>query len=198
MQIDSAKFILSMAEYQPTKVETIPQIAVVGKSNVGKSSFINMITRQNKLCKIGKTPGKTRLINWFLINDEFYLVDLPGYGYAKRPKSEIESWGRMIENYLLSSEQLQKIILLLDIRHMPTGEDRIMFDWITHYGIEPLIICTKAEKIAKSKRNTQCSVIAKDIGYHGKIYPVDSVSGYGRDKILEILYGGENEQVPKV
>lgn len=187
MYLNKAKFVLSMSKYVPELIEEIPQIAVVGKSNVGKSSFINCVTNNGKLCKVGQTPGKTRLINFFKAEDSFYLVDLPGYGYAKRSKKEILEWSAMIENYLSSSDKITHIILLVDIRHNPTNDDKSMLDWIIHYGIKPVIICTKAEKIAKTKRMNACRGIAGALEYSGEILPIDSVSGYGRDAIVELI-----------
>lgn len=187
MQFLTSQFITSMARYQPEAVEDLPQVAVVGKSNVGKSSLINGLCRNGKLCKVGKTPGKTRLINWFLIDSSAYLVDLPGYGYAKRSKEEIASWGKMMDSYFEDNERLKCVILLLDIRHQPTKDDRMMYEWVIHYGLNLLLLCTKADKVAKSKRKPRCMEIASDLGFDGSILPVDSYSGYGRDAVLQAL-----------
>lgn len=187
MYLNKAKFILSMTKYQPELIEDLPQVAVVGKSNVGKSSFINCITNNSKLCKVGQIPGKTRLVNFFSALDCFYLVDLPGYGYAKRSRSELKEWSTMIEEYLKASDALSHIVLLLDIRHDPTDDDRAMLDWIIHYGKQPIIICTKADKIAKTKRMAKCKYIGEKLEFDGKILPIDSCSGYGRDEIVELI-----------
>lgn len=185
MYLNKAKFITSMSKYNEELLEDLPQIAVVGKSNVGKSSFINCITNNHKLCKVGQTPGKTRLINFFMAEDSFYLVDLPGYGYAKRSKKELTEWSSMIEGYLSSSSKLAYVVLLVDIRHKPTQDDIDMFNWINYFEINPVVICTKAEKLAKTKRIPASNDIGKQLGFDGKVWPIDSCSGYGRDNIVE-------------
>lgn len=174
-----------MTKYKEELLDNLPQIAVVGKSNVGKSSFINCITNNSKLCKVGQTPGKTRLINFFMAEDSFYLVDLPGYGYAKRSKKELAEWSSMIEGYLRASTKLTYIVLLLDIRHRPTADDINMFNWISYFEKMPIVICTKADKLAKTKRIPACNDIGKILGFNEKILPIDSCSGYGRDAIAE-------------
>lgn len=187
MYLNKAKFITSMSKFDGSKIEGHKQIAVVGKSNVGKSSFINCVTNNKKLCKVGQTPGKTRLINWFLVEDNMYLVDLPGYGYAKRSRQEIVDWGNMIEGYFSETENLEAIVLLIDIRHSPTKDDVSMFEWINYYNIKPIIVCTKAEKIAKTKRKQRCKEIAKELDFDGTILPIDSTTNYGRDEIVELI-----------
>ncbi|MBQ9625243.1 MAG: ribosome biogenesis GTP-binding protein YsxC, partial [Clostridia bacterium] len=144
MYLNKAKFITSMQKYNEEALEALPQIAIVGKSNVGKSSFINCITNNGKLCKVGQTPGKTRLINFFMAEESFYLVDLPGYGYAKRSDKEIEGWGRMIEDYLKKTSRLKHIVLLVDIRNKVSQGDKDMLNWILYYEKEPIVVCTKA------------------------------------------------------
>lgn len=187
MYLNKAKFITSMSKYNEMAIDELPQIAVVGKSNVGKSSFINCITNNSKLCKVGQTPGKTRLINFFMIEDSFFLVDLPGYGYAKRSKKELLEWSSMIEGYLRDSSRLLYIVLLVDIRHKPTQDDKDMLSWILHFEKQPILICTKAEKLAKTRRVPTCNEIGKALGYEGKALPIDSCSNYGRDEIVEII-----------
>ena len=184
LYLNKAKFITSMSKYNEIVLEDMPQIAVVGKSNVGKSSFINCITNNSKLCKVGQTPGKTRLVNFFSVEDSFYLVDLPGYGYAKRSKKELIEWSSMVEGYLRNSSKLMYIIMLVDIRHKPTQDDMNMFNWICHFEKQPIVICTKADKLAKTKRIPVASAIGKQLGFNGKVLPIDSCSGYGRDIIV--------------
>ena len=132
--------------------EGFPEIAVAGKSNVGKSSLINYLCNHSKLAYVSKQPGKTRLINYFLINDQFYLVDLPGYGFARVSKSEKSSWGSMMDDYFSSADKLAALIVLMDIRHKPTQEDIEMVKYAKYYGIPFAVVATKADKIAKSKR----------------------------------------------
>ena len=129
-----------------------PEIAFAGKSNVGKSSLINYMTNNKKLAYVSKQPGKTRLINYFLVNDSFYLVDLPGYGFARVSKTEKESWARMMEQYFAVAKNLRALVILVDIRHKPTQDDLQMIEWAAHYGVPFMIAATKADKIAKSKR----------------------------------------------
>ncbi len=160
------------------------EIAMVGKSNVGKSSLINSLCNNYKLARTSSSPGKTRLVNFFLINRSFYLVDLPGYGFAKAPKTEKENWGKLIEEYL-SSGRLTHIFLLLDIRHAPTAEDRQMFAWILYYGVPFTLIATKSDKLAKSKRQQAANVAAKLLGAPPAAIHYSAETGDGREMVLE-------------
>src|SRR5665647_847719 len=146
---------IKRAEYSGTFVDIgqlpegdLPEIALVGRSNVGKSSLINKLVNRKKLAKSSSTPGKTRTINYYLINEQWYLVDLPGYGFAKVSKAEREKWGRMIENYLQNRSQVQGVIQLLDIRHAPNENDILMKNWLQHCDIPILMIATKADKVS--------------------------------------------------
>lgn len=139
------------------------EIAIIGKSNVGKSSLINSLCNNYKLARTSQQPGKTRLINFFRINHAFYIVDLPGYGFAKAPKTEKAKWGELIETYLASG-RVTHIFQLLDIRHAPTQEDRQMFQWILYHGVPFTLIATKADKLARSKRQTAANSVAKQLG----------------------------------
>lgn len=152
MDIKSSKFIKSAANITQFDVAAFPEIAVIGRSNVGKSTLINNITNNKKLCRTSSTPGKTRLVNYFLINEGFYFVDLPGYGYAKVSKTEQAKWGEMVEGYLVNSPNLVHIFLLLDIRREPNDNDLQMAWWSQHYNIPITIIATKVDKITRSKR----------------------------------------------
>lgn len=162
--IKNASFVTSLVKNDTPPEKTKMEIAMVGRSNVGKSSLINCICNNGKLARTSSTPGKTRQINFFSINKgEFYLVDLPGYGFARAPKSEKAAWGELMESYL-SSGRLTHIFLLLDIRHDPTEEDKQMFNWIVYYGIPFTVIATKADKIAKSKVKQEANRVAKLLG----------------------------------
>ncbi|MGL4730510.1 MAG: ribosome biogenesis GTP-binding protein YihA/YsxC [Clostridium sp.] len=157
MEIKQAEFVISAVKPQQYPEDNRIEFAFVGRSNVGKSSLINTVTNRKKLVKVSGTPGKTRLINFFLINNDFYFVDLPGYGYAKVSKKEKDNWGKMMEMYLINRPQLKKIVLLVDSRHKPTNDDVIMYNWIKHYGYEVLVVATKRDKLtnneaAKSKK----------------------------------------------
>ncbi|MGG7165506.1 ribosome biogenesis GTP-binding protein YihA/YsxC [Clostridium ihumii] len=157
MEIKKSEFFISAVKKEQYPTDNRIEFAFVGRSNVGKSSLINTLTNRKKLVKVSGTPGKTRLINFFIINDEFYFVDLPGYGYAKVSKKEQEGWGKMMERYLVDRPQLKKIVLLVDSRHKPTNDDVIMYNWIKHYGYEVIVVATKRDKLtnneaAKSKK----------------------------------------------
>ncbi|MDD4076177.1 MAG: ribosome biogenesis GTP-binding protein YihA/YsxC [Eubacteriales bacterium] len=159
------------------------EIAMVGKSNVGKSSLINSLCNNYKLARTSASPGKTRLINFFLINQDFYLVDLPGYGFAKAPKGERENWGKLMEDYL-SAGRLTHIFMLLDIRHEPTQEDRQMFQYIVYYNIPFTLIATKADKLSRSKRVQAANAAAKLLGAPPAAIPYSAENAQGRDEVL--------------
>ena len=167
---------------------TLPEIAFAGKSNVGKSSLINALMNRKSYARISATPGKTQTINFYNINQEFYLVDLPGYGYAKVSEQEKQKWGQMVERYLHGSKQLRAVFLLIDIRHDPSANDKLMYDWIVSQGYHPIIIATKLDKIKRSQRDKQVKAIRQGLGLlPGTIViPFSSVTKQGRDEIWEL------------
>jgi len=188
MDIRSAKFVTSATD--PTKMmgDGKLEIAFVGRSNVGKSSLINMLTKQNKLCKTSSTPGRTRLINYFLINDDFYFVDLPGYGYAKASKREVEGWQSMIEPYLVENEELKCVCMLVDSRIEPTAQDKQMLKFLNYYQIPFIIIATKCDKFGKSQIKPQMQKIANYLGVgRDNVFASSGDNGYGRLDILNKL-----------
>ncbi len=183
--IKNAEFVTSVSPGQNYPVPLPLEIAVVGKSNVGKSSLINRLTNNGKLARTSSQPGKTRLINYFSMNSgSFYLVDLPGYGYAKASKTEQESWARLIEQYL-SSGRVRHLFLLIDIRHEPTENDRQMFRYLVFYNIPYTLIATKSDKIAKSKRKQAANAAAKLLGAPPYAIPFSGETGEGKEEILE-------------
>ncbi len=186
MEIKNARFVKSMKSRQDYPDIVLPEIAICGKSNVGKSSLINYLTANGKLAKISGTPGKTRLVNFFMINEAFLLVDLPGYGYAKAPKSEKDSWSEMIEGYFDVSQTLRAFLILLDIRHQPTQNDAMMFEWAAHFGLHAIIVATKADKIAKTRRPQRLKEIKQIIG-SGIDYPAIAVSVLNDIGRIELL-----------
>ena len=194
--IKQAEFVTSVGAGSAYPPPERAEIAIVGKSNVGKSSLINKLCNNKKLAKTSQTPGKTRLINFFLLNRDFYLVDLPGYGFARASKTEQAGWGSLMEQYL-SSGRVQHLFLLIDIRHAPTAEDRQMFEWVLYYGLPFTLIATKADKIAKSKRRQAANQAAKLLGAPPAAIPYSSESGDGKEAVLErigqILQDRENK-----
>ncbi len=184
-RIKKASFLTSVGQ-RGDYPQRRPEIALVGRSNVGKSSLINCLTGNGKLARISAAPGKTRLVNYYLINDSFYLVDLPGYGFAQRSKGERESWGKLMESYLTSG-RVDHLFLLLDIRHEPTGEDRQMFQFLLYYNIPSTNVATKADKIAKSKRQQAANQNAKLAGAPPWGLPFSSETGEGREALLDRL-----------
>lgn len=162
-----------------------PEIAFAGKSNVGKSSLINALMNRKSLARISATPGKTQTINFYNINKEMYLVDLPGYGYAKVSEKEKEAWGKMIERYLHHSDMLKAVFLLIDIRHDPSKNDKMMYDWILHQGYEPVIIATKLDKLKKSQVAKQLKAIKEGLNLVSgtKVIPFSAKTKQGREEI---------------
>lgn len=183
MEIKSAKFDRSATKFDSSI--TKPQIAFVGRSNVGKSSLINMLVNQKKLCKTSSTPGRTRLINFFDINGEVYFVDLPGYGYAQASKTDVSSWQSMIEPYLTNNPSLKLVCVLVDSRIEPTAQDKQMIKFLNYYQIPFVIVATKCDKIVKSKLKPQLVNIANSLCV-GKdnVYPTSSETRFGRCEIL--------------
>lgn len=161
------------------------EIAFAGKSNVGKSSLINGLLNRKALARTSSQPGKTQTINFYKINDTFYFVDLPGYGYAKVSATEREKWGKMIERYLNTSEKLMLVFLLIDIRHEPSANDKMMYDWIVESGFTPVIIATKADKIKRSQLQKNLKIIRTklEMGKEDIIFPFSALSKQGRDEI---------------
>ena len=187
MDIKSAKFTKSATSID-NSLENFSQIAFVGRSNVGKSSLINMLTKNSKLCKTSSIPGRTRLINYFQINSDIYFVDLPGYGFAKASKTEVDGWQSMIEPYLVENENLKCVCMLVDSRIEPTNQDKQMLKFLNYYRIPFIIIATKCDKFGKSQIKPQMQKIANFLGV-GKdnVFASSSATGFGRLEILQKL-----------
>lgn len=170
------------------------EIAFAGKSNVGKSSLINALMQRKSYARTSQQPGKTQTINFYNINGELYFVDLPGYGYAKVSKEVKEKWGKMIDNYLKKSEVLRLLFLLVDIRHEPGQNDIDMYNWAVHYGFNPVIIATKADKITRSVKQKHIAVIKKTLNVveGTPVIPFSSLSKEGRDEIYEYIEGAKD------
>jgi len=168
---------------------TLPEIAFAGKSNVGKSSLINALLNRKSLARTSSQPGKTQTINFYNLNKEMYLVDLPGYGYAKVSESVKEQWGKMIERYLHKSEMLKVVFLLIDIRHEPSANDVLMYDWVVSNGFNPVIICTKADKISRGAVQKNVKIIKDKLKTKpGTVFiPFSAQTKAGRDDIYKIM-----------
>lgn len=165
------------------------EVAFAGKSNVGKSSMINALLNRKSLARTSAQPGKTQTINFYNVNDAMYLVDLPGYGYAKTSASEKEKWGKMIENYLHTSKKLQAVFLLIDIRHDPSANDKMMYDWMVYQGFTPIIIATKLDKIKRSQIQKNVKAIREGLKVKPGtvIIPFSSETKQGRDELWEVI-----------
>ena len=167
----------------------LPEIAFAGKSNVGKSSLINGLMNRKSLARTSSQPGKTQTINFYNINHAMYLVDLPGYGYAKVSESERAKWGKMIENYLHKSKQLKAVFLLVDIRHTPGANDKTMYDWIVYQGYRPIIIATKLDKLKRSQVQKALKEVRTGLGLKPDdiVIPFSAQTKQGRDEIWALM-----------
>lgn len=185
---------------------TKPEFAFAGKSNVGKSTLINALMNRKAYARTSSTPGKTQTINYYNVNDAFYLVDLPGYGYATAGVKVKQQWGRMIENYLHTSKKLEAVFLLVDARHEPSNNDIMMFDWILAAGFTPYIIATKSDKLKRSQMQKQMAMIRKTIREKSSIshdvsfevIPFSGLSKAGREDIYQVLEGFLTAEEPMV
>lgn len=167
----------------------LPEIAFAGKSNVGKSSLINALMNRKSLARTSSQPGKTQTINFYNINDAMYLVDLPGYGYAKVSENERAKWGKMIENYLHASKQLRAVFLLIDIRHEPGKNDKTMYDWIVYQGYRPIIIATKLDKLKRSQVQKALKAVRTGLGLKQEdvVIPFSAQTKQGREEIWQVM-----------
>lgn len=191
MKIISAVFIKSCAGQKDLPIEDMPEIAFVGRSNVGKSSLINCLVLRKNLVKTSGTPGKTQVINFFRINDAFNLVDLPGYGYAKAPRETREKWGTMIEGYLTNRKALKAVVFILDIRHLPTEDDKKMKEWLDYYNIPAIYAATKADKIKSREIDGQIKKIKDVLGLKDEtaVLAFSAKTKAGRDSLLKNING---------
>ena len=168
---------------------TLPEVAFAGKSNVGKSSLINGLMNRKSYARTSAQPGKTQTINFYNVNDEFYFVDLPGYGYTKASESVRADWGKMVERYLKHSKMLLRVFLLVDIRHKPTADDRLMYDWVRSQGFEPVIIATKSDKLGKNDKPKAIKLIRETLKMKEQelLIPYSSENREGREDIYSLL-----------
>ncbi len=199
MKITKAEFITSAAKKGQYPDESLPELAFAGRSNVGKSSLLNLLTGRKALAKVSSSPGKTRLINFFNINDSFRIVDLPGYGYAKVPKFVSEDWGRMMEDYLSGRPNLVRVVQLVDSRHAPTAQDRQMYEYLRYYGLSGAVIATKSDKLSKNELNKNLAMIKKELelGEGDVLLPVSALSGNGVEEVLSLIESLLQSGVPE-
>jgi GTP-binding protein len=189
MKVVSSDIIISAVRPAQYPETDLPEFALAGRSNVGKSSFINKMLNRKGLARISSKPGKTQTLNFYLINEILHFVDVPGYGYAKVSKTERAAWGKMIETYITSREQLKAVIQIVDLRHPPTEDDRMMYDFLKHYEIPCIIIATKADKIPKGKWQKYLKVTKEglDVDPNDPIVVFSSETGEGKDKAWAII-----------
>lgn len=189
MKVNSAEIVISAVRPNQYPEGNLPEFALAGRSNVGKSSFINKMLNRKALARTSSKPGKTQTLNFYLINEILHFVDVPGYGYAKVSKSERDAWGKMIETYITSREQLKAVLLIVDLRHPPSKDDVLMYDFLKHYGIPVIIIATKADKIPKSKWQKHMKITKETL----ELKPEDSIilfsseTGEGKDKAWSVM-----------
>ncbi|HWJ76635.1 MAG TPA: ribosome biogenesis GTP-binding protein YihA/YsxC [Niallia sp.] len=189
MKVNKAEIVISAVKPSQYPEDNIPEFALAGRSNVGKSSFINRMLGRKALARISSKPGKTQTLNFYLINEIMHFVDVPGYGYAKVSKSERAAWGKMLETYFTSREQLKAVILITDLRHPPTADDILMYDFLKHYNIPCVIIATKADKISKSQWQKHLKVTRETLELSEEDYLIlfSSETGEGKDKVWSLL-----------
>ena len=189
MKINTAELETVCAITSKLPVNDLPEVAFAGRSNVGKSSLINCVLGRRSLARTSAQPGKTQTLNFYKLNSAMYLVDLPGYGYAKTSKTEREKWGDMIARYLETSEMLRAVFLLLDIRHEPSLQDKQMYEYINYLELQPIVIATKADKLSRSQIEAHLKMIRDSLEADDEliIVPFSSVSGSGREDVLDFF-----------
>ncbi|MGG3469231.1 ribosome biogenesis GTP-binding protein YihA/YsxC [Neobacillus pocheonensis] len=189
MKVVSSDIVISAVRPEQYPETELPEFALAGRSNVGKSSFINKMLNRKGLARISSKPGKTQTLNFFLINEILHFVDVPGYGYAKVSKTERAAWGKMIETYFTTREQLRACVLIVDLRHPPTQDDVLMYDFLKHYGITCVVIATKADKIPRGKWQKHLKVTREtlDLDPDDHLIIFSSETGEGKDKAWSIL-----------
>lgn len=186
--IRKARFVTSLDGLKPFEGQGLPEIALAGKSNVGKSSLINRVTGNGKLARTSSEPGKTRLINLYEINEALMLCDLPGYGFARAPIEEKKKWGRMIEGFLAGSPNLKHVLQLVDIRHEPTADDQAMVEYLRHYNLKFTVIATKADKLSRAAAGRNIQAVCRALVVQPwEVIPFSAEDGSGRDRVLELL-----------
>lgn len=189
MKVNKAEIVMSAVRQDQYPDDRLPEIALAGRSNVGKSSFINTLLQRKNLARTSSKPGKTQTLNFYLIEDQFYFVDVPGYGYAKVSKKERARWGEMINTYLMTREPLKAVISLVDMRHEPSKEDCQMYDFLKYYNIPVIVVATKADKIPRGKWNKHESMIKKALQFDPEddFIVFSSETKEGKDKAWQVI-----------
>ncbi len=189
MKVTSSDIVISAVKPEQYPSNPIPEFALAGRSNVGKSSFINKMINRKSLARTSSKPGKTQTLNFYIINDALHFVDVPGYGYAKVAKTERAAWGRMIETYFTSREQLRAALLIVDLRHPPTKDDIAMYEFLKHYDLPCIVIATKADKIPKGKWQKHLKITRETLGLakEDELLLFSSETGEGKDQVWGLL-----------
>jgi GTP-binding protein len=189
VDLSKARYELTAVKPSQYPVTSIPEIALAGRSNVGKSSIINTLLNRKGLARVSSEPGKTRCINFYNVDDKLYLVDLPGYGFAKVSKEQKKSWGDIIETYLNTRQQLEMVVLLVDIRHAPSQDDRMMYKWITEHGIKHIVVATKLDKISRGQIKARVDEIKKVLSMKDDdtVISYSSETKQGKDEIWKLI-----------
>ncbi|WP_062104539.1 ribosome biogenesis GTP-binding protein YihA/YsxC [Bacillus niameyensis] len=189
MKVNNAELVISAVKPEQYPSENLPEFALAGRSNVGKSSFINKMINRKSLARTSSKPGKTQTLNFYKIEESLYFVDVPGYGFAKVSKKEREAWGNMIETYFTTRKELCAVLLIVDLRHPPTKDDVLMYDFLKAYQLRCLVVATKADKIPKGKweRHRQIAIQTLDLEQNDDLIVFSSETGEGKDKMWKIL-----------
>lgn len=200
MKVNTAEFIISAVGPDQYPNDGLPEVALAGRSNVGKSSLINRMINRKNLARTSSTPGKTQHMNYYRINeDNMYFVDFPGYGYAKVSKTQRATWGKMVEKYLSERDTLKLVLLIVDLRHEPTSNDKMMFDWLKHYDLPMCVVATKADKIPKTRWPKHIKIMKQALGVlpGDNFIPFSSEIGLGKDELWGLIdgyiHGSKNE-----
>ncbi|RNA70242.1 ribosome biogenesis GTP-binding protein YihA/YsxC [Alteribacter keqinensis] len=194
MKVTEAELIISAGRADQFPPGPFPEVALSGRSNVGKSSFVNKIIGRKALARTSQRPGKTQTLNFYRINERFHFVDVPGYGYAKVSKKERDAWGRLMERYFEERDQLKGVVQLVDVRHKPTEDDKMMYDFLKHFSKKVIVVATKADKIPKGKQQKQLAVIKRELDMDSEdpLVLFSAETGLGKDKawreISEVLF----------
>ncbi|HET7580407.1 MAG TPA: ribosome biogenesis GTP-binding protein YihA/YsxC [Bacillales bacterium] len=189
MKVNQVELLISAVRPEQYPGGGRPEIALAGRSNVGKSSLINKLIQRKNMARTSQQPGKTQTLNFYLINEDLIFVDVPGYGYAKVSKKQRQQWGRMIETYLTERERLRAVILIVDVRHPPTEDDILMYDWLKHFEIPVIVVATKADKIKKSARDRHMKTVREtlDMEPEDSLVMFSSQTGEGKDRVWRLI-----------